>query len=71
MLHRNRLFYLIGFLREVAAITLDPSDVPTMFGPLIINPARAGNKFSDLIQNLTRYSVAFWARPTGPEPSQP
>jgi hypothetical protein len=65
-LHRNTLFYLIGFLREVVAsakaIPLDPSDISTTFGQLIVNPARAGKKFPDLIQNLTDYSVACCAR---------
>lgn len=73
--HKNVLFYLIGFLREVAAnataIGLDKSDVATMFGPLIVNPARGGREFPDLIQNLTGFAVAFCERLLDPRLENP
>jgi hypothetical protein len=65
-LHRLTLFYIIGYLRELAdsaeRLGLDKSDIATQFGPLLVNPVRISKRRPELVQNLTELAVAFCSR---------
>jgi hypothetical protein len=65
-LHRLTLFYVIGYLKELAAnaerLGLDKSDIATQFGPLLVNPSRVSRRHPELVQNLTELAVAFCSK---------
>jgi hypothetical protein len=64
--HQLTLVYVIGFLQEMARHSedtgMEKSDLATIFGPCIVNPARVAQNNVDLIQRLTGMSVAFCSR---------
>jgi hypothetical protein len=64
--HQLVLVYLVGFVKELAAAArvtaMEKADLAMLFGPLIINPVRAGKGDPDEVQKLTQLGVGFFSR---------
>jgi hypothetical protein len=64
--HQLVLVYLVGFVKELAGAArvtnMENADLAMVFGPLIVNPVRAGNGDPDMVQKLTELSIAFFSR---------
>jgi hypothetical protein len=64
--HQLTLIYLIGFLQEVCHNTeftgMEKADLAMIFGPCIVNPAKAITADPERIQRITEKAVAFCSR---------
>jgi hypothetical protein len=64
--HSLTLVYIIGFLQEVVKNAqyngLERAEIPPMFGPLIVHPARIAGTDAALMEKLTDASIAFFTK---------